>query len=627
MNSPIDILKEYWGHHSFRTPQEEIITSVLNKKNTIALLPTGGGKSICFQVPALLMDGICIVISPMVSLIKDQVDSLQEKGIKAATIYAGTSQDEIITLFDNIKFGGYTFLYLSPERLSSNFIKEKIKELTVSLIAVDEAHCISEWGHDFRPSYRQIHVLQEIRPNATYIALTATATENVLNDISKNLKIEDATVFKKSFLRKELGYRIFNVEDKLPRLLLALNKSNKPAIVYVRSRNRTKEVAAFLNANGIKTSYYHGGLSSEEKKEAFNSWMNEKTQAMVATNAFGMGIDKSNVALVVHLDLPYSIENYVQEAGRAGRNGERSFSMVFQNSNDIHAVKSQFKSGIPALKEVKQVYRNLLQYYNIALGELSIKVHAFKLGDFCERYNLSLAKTNTILKVLANNGIIELHTSSGIRSSIQFIIDSNQLINYKNRSESIRTIVDTILRSYPGIYEHEVKINEFTIAKKARVTSKKVKEVLQKLNADNVVVYNEANGGHYLYFLVPREDDRTINRISKNIKNYLTQQQKKISSLIEFIENDRICRSIQLLTYFGEDNASDCGICDVCIQKQHVVELENLILTLLDKHKELSSFEIQTHLNANEKDILIHLRNLLSEGKIAVNSVNKYYKV
>ncbi len=627
MINPLDILKKYWGYHSFRTPQEEIISSVLCKKDTIALLPTGGGKSICFQVPALLMDGVCIVISPMVSLIKDQVDSLQEKGIKAATIYAGTKQDEIITLFDNVKFGGYKFLYLSPERLSSSFIKEKIKELNVSLVAIDEAHCISEWGHDFRPSYRQIAVLQEIHPHVNYIALTATATENVLEDISKNLKFEDPTIFKKSFLRKELGYRIFNVEDKLTRLLHLFDRSNNPAIVYVRSRNRTKEIASFLNANRIKASYYHGGLPSEEKRDAFNNWMNEKTQVMVATNAFGMGIDKSNVAMVVHLDLPYSIENYVQEAGRAGRNGERSFSIVLQNNNDIRAIKTQFKSGTPTLKEVKEVYQNLVKYYKVALGEWSLDAHAFKLNDFCERYNLPLTKTNTTLKVLVNNGIIELHTLGGTRSSLQFIIHSNQLINYKSSSESIRYVIDTILRSYPGIYEHEVKINEFTIAKKAGVTSKKVKEILQKLNTEQIATYKEASNDHQLYFLVPREDDRTINRISKNIKKYLVLQQQKISNLIDFIENDTICRSVQLLTYFGENNAFACGICDVCMQKDTVKELEVAILELLDQYNELSSLEIKTHLNATEKDILIHLRNLLSEGEIAVNSINKYHKV
>ena len=628
MIAPLDILKKYWGHTEFRAPQEEIISSVLNRKNTITLLPTGGGKSICFQVPAMLMDGICVVISPTISLIKDQLENLKEKGIKAATIHAGTSKDDIIILFDNLKFGGYKFLYLSPERLSSSFVKEKIKELNVSIVAIDEAHCISEWGHDFRPSYRQISTLQEIHPNASYVGLTATATKDVLADICKNLKIEDAAIFKKSFLRKELAYQVLYVEDKLTRLLQTFKIYKNPSIIYVRSRKRTEEIAAFLNANNFQASYYHGGLTSEEKKSAFNNWMHEKTQIMVATNAFGMGIDKSNVEVVMHLDLPNSIENYVQEAGRAGRNGEQSISIVLQNNNDIHSLKSQFEAGTPTLKEIKEVYKYLLQYYMVAMGELPIDPYPFKLTEFCNRYNLTFIKTNTILKVLANNGIIELHASLGRRSSLQFIISSNQLIHYKSQSASTHKVVDTILRNYVGIYDHDVHINEFSIAKKTGTTSKKIKEVLQKLNADKVAQYVEASDYSQLYFLVPREDDRTINSVSKNIKSYLKQQQQKISNLIDFIKNDRICRSVQLLSYFGEENAKDCGICDVCQQKQNTrIDFRTEVLNLLKKHKELSSIEIQTYLRANEKDILIHLRNLLLEGRIAINGTNKYYIV
>lgn len=625
MSNPLDILKKYWGHTAFRAPQEEIITSILEKRNTIALLPTGGGKSICFQVPALLTDGICIVVSPIISLIKDQVDSLRNKGIKATTIYAGTPQDEIITLFDNLKYGGYKFLYVSPERLSSHFIKEKIKELSVSFIAVDEAHCISEWGHDFRPSYRQISALKELHPNVHYVALTATATPQVLEDISENLNIENAAVFKKSFFRKNLGYQILYAEDKLTRLLQVFQKHIKPSIIYVRSRKRTREIATFLNANHIKATYYHGGLSSKEKEDAFNLWMSEKNQVMVATNAFGMGIDKSNVATVVHLDLPYSIENYVQEAGRAGRNGEHANSFILQNKNDILSIKSQFEAGIPTIKEIKTVYRHLLQYFKVPFGELSQDSHPFKLGEFCQRYDLPQTKTNSILKVLVNNGIVELNNTAEMRSSLQFIIDSKRLIDYKSSSKNIRVVVDAILRSYPGIYEHEVRINEFNIAKKAGVTSNQVKEVLHKLHIDAVILYKEGSDHHQLHFLVPREDDRTINTVSKNIKSYLRQQQLKINNLIHFVENNNICRSVQLLSYFGEHDTSDCGICDVCLQKKEQKDLREHIVHLLTVQKELSSLEIQTELQANEKDILIHLRNLLAEGKIAVNHVNKYY--
>ena len=302
MISALEILKEYWNHNAFREPQDQIINAVTENNNVIALLPTGGGKSICFQIPAMLKDGICIVISPLIALMQDQVDNLNNKGIKATTIPSGTSQDDLIVLFDNIRFGNYKFLYLSPERLQSTFIQEKIKQLNVNLIAVDEAHCISEWGHDFRPSYRNIKILKELKPAAPIIALTATATKEVIDDISKSLEIKNATIFKKSFYRDNLAYQVFSLEDKLGRLLQICTKTKAPIIIYVSSRNKTKEIATFLNANKFKASFYHGGLSAVNKKEAFDNWISEKTPIIVATNAFGMGIDKDNVKVVIHLD-------------------------------------------------------------------------------------------------------------------------------------------------------------------------------------------------------------------------------------------------------------------------------------------------------------------------------------
>ena len=318
----LKILQHYWGYTSFRAPQQKIITTVLNGKNTIALLPTGGGKSICFQVPALVNEGVCIVISPLIAFMQDQVDSLINKGIKATTIPSGSSQDAIITLFDNIRFGNIKFLYLSPERLQSRFIQDKIKQLNVNLIAIDEAHCISEWGHDFRPSYQNIAILKELHPTTNIIALTATATKKVIDDIIISLGIENPTIFKKSFFRENLAYQIFNTDDKLGKLHQIFTKTKAPAIVYVNSRAKTKDICAYLNVNGFKSTYYHGGLSNTEKQLSFDNWITEKTPIIVATNAFGMGIDKPNVKVVIHLNLPASIENYIQEAGRGGRNGK-----------------------------------------------------------------------------------------------------------------------------------------------------------------------------------------------------------------------------------------------------------------------------------------------------------------
>lgn len=626
MKGPLDILKQYWGHQSFKEPQGEIIESILTKKDTIALLPTGGGKSICFQVPALLLDGICVVVSPMVSLIKDQVEGLQKKGIKAATILAGSSHDDIVRLFDNLKFGNYSFLYLSPERLSSTLIKEKIRELNISMIVVDEAHCISEWGHDFRPSYRHISILKEIHPKAHYVALTATATQEVLTDIIGNLQLNASNIYKKSFARRELAYNIHTVENKLERLLHIFSSNKQPAIIYVRSRKRANEIARFLNANNLKAVYYHGGRTAEEKEEAFQQWMSESAKIMVATNAFGMGIDKANVRTVIHIDLPYSIENYIQEAGRAGRDGSRSNSIVLQNSNDIRSVLAQVEAATPSLKEIKHIYKTLHQYFQISIGELTEDTHKLSVQEFCSRYNFNVAKTNSVLKILVNNSIISLINSNNQRSSLQFNIGSSQLLDYKNRSGRLQPIIDIVLRNYPGIYEQPVYINEFSIAKKAKVTSDFVRSALKKMDAEEIVLYIEGSDDLQLNFLVPREDDRTINAIAKDIQRYLDMRRQKVTSLVEFINNDTVCRSVQLLHYFGEEQPTECGMCDVCSAKKSTAHhLESDILEILENQKEVSSLEIEVLLGVNEKDILIHLRNLLAENKIAINHINKYY--
>ncbi|QMU65314.1 MAG: RecQ family ATP-dependent DNA helicase [Flavobacteriaceae bacterium] len=626
MKKPIDILQRYWKHTEFRDTQEAIISSILEKKDTLVVLPTGGGKSICFQIPALLSDGVCIVISPTISLMKDQVKHLNEKGITAVTINAGSSQGEVITVFDALKSEVSKFLYISPERLSATFIKEKIKELNVHLIAIDEAHCISEWGHDFRPSYRNINTLKEIHPKATCVALTATATLKVIDDIIKNLDIPNAAIFKKSMKRAQLAYRVIDAEDKLGKLLQFFSKKKSPAIVYVNSRKKTQEIASFLNANHIRASFYHGGLSFPEKQIAYDDWIREKTKIMVATNAFGMGIDKANVGLVIHLDIPNSIENYVQEAGRAGRNGNKAFSVVLQNNNDTRKYKEQLESALPTIKEVKEVYKKLNQYFGIAYGELPGNAFHIHFSEFCHRYHLYFSKTTTIFNLLVNNGIIAINTAFNKKSTLQFRISSERLIRYKKQSSTIKKIIDTIIRNYTGIFDHKIKIDEFFIAKKAQTTSKNVTNVLTKLHREEIVRYKATATANTIYFLVQREDDRTINRISKNITIYLKQRKQKGIELIHFIKNKTVCRSAQLLFYFGEITTVDCGVCDVCLsQRYQTTDYSPEILKLLKRHPELSSAEIQTYINANEKDILIYLQHLLSEEKIGISDYNKYY--
>ena len=626
MISPREILKEYWGHSAFRPLQEEIIGAVLAQKNTVALLPTGGGKSICFQVPALLLKGVCIVISPLTALMEEQVTRLQEKGIKAMRIPAKSSQDEMIALFDNLKFGDFKFLYISPERLQSRFIQQKIKELTVSFVAIDEAHCISEWGHDFRSSYRKINILRELLPNVNFIALTATANQKVIEDIFSNLELADGVLFKQSFKREKLAYQIFTIEDKLNRLLQIFKKTKTPAIVYINSRKKAEEISNFLNANNLSSSFYHAGLSTEIKKSTFENWMTEKTPIIVATNAFGMGIDKANVGVVIHLNIPSSIENYVQEAGRAGRNGKKSFSVVLQNDTDIRLFKEQLERNLPTIKEIKEIYKKMFQHFQIGNGELLETPFEFNFLEFCEKYGFSSSKVTTCLKLLSNQGIVTVQTDFNKKSLVHFTTTSKKVINFTKNNDKLHQFISVVLRNYGGIFEQETKIDEYYLAKKAGITNQQVRKYLTKLEDAEVLIYKQAESNTEVLFLHPREDEKTINRNAKEIQQYLDQKRKKAADLIDFIKNNTLCRSKQILTYFDEKETKVCGICDVCLSnKKAPPSLRNNILELLSKTTAISSLEICHLIDTNEKHILIHLQTLLSEGKIALNHQNKFY--
>ena len=626
MIAPKEILKKYWNYSEFRPQQEEIITSVLEQNDVIALLPTGGGKSICFQIPALSKEGVCIVISPLIALMQDQVENLNKRGIKAIHIPSRKSQDELITLFDNIKFGGFKFLYISPERLQSYFVQQKIKELAINLIAIDEAHCISEWGHDFRPSYRNIRILKELKANVNFIALTATANKKVIRDITKNLDLKEPKVFRKSFLRKNLAYQIFTIEDKLQRLIQIFTKTKKPAIVYVNSRKKTEQIATFLNSKNFKSSFYHGGMSSIEKNISFENWMTEKTPIIVATNAFGMGIDKANVGLVIHLDLPSSIENYVQETGRAGRDQKKSFAVLLFNKNDTLLFKERLEKTQLTLKDIKEILKKLYQNFTISLGEFNENPHPFNLLEFSEKYNFSVSKVDTAIKMLSNSGILEINNHYNKKSTLRFIVSSKTVLNYLNQNTIIKKFTNSILRSYAGLFEQEVKIDEFYIAKKNGITTKQVASNLAYLQNDNIIEYAPVKNKVDLLFLLPREDDYTVNRFSKELKQFIIQKKKKSDSLIAFLNNDKICRSIQVLNYFDEFKTKKCGICDVCISENSKPNpnLSLEIIHLLKVKKSLSSSEISVSLIANEREILIHLRQLLSDDKIQINHLNKY---
>jgi len=627
MISPKEILKEYWSFSSFREPQEDIIKAVLQQKDVITLLPTGGGKSICFQVPAMVKEGVCLVISPLIALMQDQVESLKKRNIKATTIKSGSSQDEIVTLFDNIKFGNIKFLYISPERLQSIFMQQKIKELNISFVAIDEAHCISEWGHDFRPSYRNIKILKEIIPDVNFIALTATANKRVLKDISSNLELKNPSIFRNSFARDNLAYQVFTVEDKLSRLAQIFTKTKLPAIIYVNSRKKTVELANFLNAKNFKSSFYHGGLSAKEKQISFDNWMTERTSIMISTNAFGMGIDKSNVGIVIHFDVPFSIENYIQESGRAGRNKKKSFAVLLKNENDIAIYKEYVKKGLPSILEIKEVHRKLYQYFRISNGEISETPYGFNLLEFSEIYKFIPIKVDTILKILSNNGVLELTNTYNQKSTVIFTESSKNVISYAIRNIYTKSFIDTLLRTYTGLFKQEVKVDEFLLAKKNNITSKQVIANLERLEQEEILIYNKVKTDTEIRFLVPREDDITINRFSREISQFLKQKEKKSEDFLAYITNNKVCRSIQILEYFDEISTKKCGICDVCLSKKRNItkDISSEILSILKQKNDLTSQEINQHLKANEKDILIHLRQLLSANKVQINHQNKYH--
>ena len=627
METPQEILIKYWQHSQFRDPQEAIINTVLKGEDTVVLLPTSGGKSICYQVPALLLEGVCIVISPLIALIKDQVNSLKEKNIKAIALTSQLSQDEIVVAFDNLQFGGIQFLYLSPEKLQSKFIQDKIKQLNVSLIAIDEAHCISEWGHDFRPSYLELKILKELQPEATTIALTATATQKVLDDIQHNLEIENATIFKKSFQRKNLAFHVITTEDIYGKLLQILNKLNESVIVYTNNRKQTKEVSDFLKRNNFKSSFYHGGLSTNEKNEAFSNWMSDCTHVMVATNAFGMGIDKANVRAVIHINIPNSLENFIQESGRAGRDSKDSYSLLLSNKSSLFETETKFNSNLASTKFIKRIYFNLNQFHAISLGELPLSSFNFSLQEFCAKYQLNILQTYNAIKVLERENIILLDENYNKKSSLKFLISNQKLFNYLEDNTSKTNLIQLILRSYGGIFEHFTIINELIIAKKLNIKKKDVIENLKELHSLGILNYSYADTSSKLTFLVIREDEYTINRISKNIERQNNLKHEKLKSVISFIENNKICRSVQLLAYFDETSTTPCGKCDVCVSKaSKPTDIKVVVTQILEalKKQPLSSKELSTILSFSEKELLNSLKILLEKHKITITSQNKF---
>ena len=625
---PKILLENFWGFKSFKGSQEGIIKAVLEERDVLALLPTGGGKSLCFQIPALAKDGICIVISPLVALIQNQVEVLKEKGIKAIALTGGISYEEVNNLLDNCLYGQYKFLYLSPERLQQELVRDRIQQMNVNLIAIDEAHCISQWGHDFRPAYLGCSKLRELIPAAPIIALTATATEVVAKDIVENLTLINPMIVKDSFSRTNIAFSVSWEEDKryqLKQLCLQLDHS---AIVYVRTRRATQDLANYLQRNKCSASYFHGGLSKKEKKERLDLWLNNKVRTMVATNAFGMGIDKPDVSLVVHYQIPDCIENYFQEAGRAGRNGEPARAVLLTNTMDIKQVKNQFLSVLPDIPFLKLVYNKLNNYFQIPYGEGYNESYPLNFNAFCETYSLHPILAYNALRVLDQNSVLALSEAFSKKTTLRFSTDKEVLFSYLEKNRNLAAIVQTLLRTYGGVFEFDTKINTLLVAKKAGVGEEDVLTVLRRLQSEDIIEYHEQDSDLEITFLVPREDDSTIHVFAPKVRALNNTKIKNIEAILGYINNKKVCRNKQLLHYFGEHVEKDCGKCDVCMAKAPVNEnltsfISEEIIRLLNSHSKTSR-ELIKSMPYDKNIILKTLRVMLETEKIRINTRNEY---
>lgn len=629
MQDALNILEKYWNHSNFRPLQVEIIQDLLAKKDVIALLPTGGGKSVCFQVPSMMQEGLCLVISPLIALMEDQVNALQAKGIKAMALTGGMPYAEVDQKLDNCIYGNYKFLYLSPERLQQELVQERIKQMNLNLIAVDEAHCISQWGHDFRPAYRNILLLRELKPEVPVVALTATATPEVVEDIGEQLEMKDAVVHRKSFARENIAYDVLQAEDKFYQLQQLLQDKTTTAIIYVRSRKATIEITDYLNKQGYSAQAFHGGLKNEEKSKRLEAWLMNRKFVMVATTAFGMGIDKPDVRQVIHLNLPESLESYFQEAGRAGRDEKFASATIITNSSDIPLLKNQFLSTLPEVAEVKEIYKKLNSYFSIAYGEGENTTHDFNFAEFCDRYNFNSMKAYNALEALDRCSIIRLSQQFHKKTELQFIISGKQLSFYLQENPKYDNLVKAILRTYGGIFENKVNINLQAVCKKSGTTDEQALFYLEQLKKDDIIDFDYAQQDSSITFLVPREDDITINPVAGFIRLHNESKKQKIEAVLKYVANNEKCRSRQLLEYFGEKNTKDCGICSVCRKKNSVLTRKEMntiykkVATIL-RNKESSSRELTQQIEYSEEHIIKVLQLLVEKNILSRTADNKY---
>ncbi len=615
------ILQQYWGYPSFRPLQEDIVDSVMAGKDTLALLPTGGGKSICFQVPAMAMEGLCLVITPLIALMKDQVAHLVAKGIHAAAIYSGMHPDELELAYNQAVFGRLKFLYVSPERLQTNAFIEALRKMKVCLLAVDESHCISQWGYDFRPPYLKIADIRPYMPKTPVLALTATATAKVVDDIQVRLGFKEKNVFQSSFERKNVTYNVVREADKygvLRRKLEAMKEGS--AIVYVRNRKRTQVIADWLNSVGISATFYHAGLDAKTRDQRQDLWMKGKVKVIAATNAFGMGIDKPDVRLVIHMDLPDSIEAYFQEAGRAGRDLKPSEAFLLVSPADIQKLQDNLAQSFPELDRIKLIYNALGNYFNIPVGAGENVSYPFVLTDFANRYGFNVVEVFHTLKILEKEGFLVLSDSFDEPSKVMVKASRDDIYGFQVNNPQYGELIKCMLRSLPGVMTDFVKINEETLAKKTGLTAEKVQEQLKKLESYNFLSYAPRNDKPQILFLSEFVDTKHFGLSKENYYDRKKDAEERVKAVVDFVNNDRECRSVQLLRYFNEKTKKTCGRCDVC-QRQAVVpydSIEEKLRTVMGE-EELPVKEVLSRCDEfDESQVLDAIRFLVDNGVLQV---------
>lgn len=620
------ILNKYWGYHSFRPLQEEIITSVMDGNDTLALLPTGGGKSICFQVPALAQEGTCIVVSPLIALMKDQVDNLRKKGIPAVAVTSAMHKREIDIAFDNCIYGNIRFLYLSPERLSTPIARARIQKMKVSLIAVDEAHCISQWGYDFRPGYLEIAKLRELQPGVPVLALTATATPEVVEDIQEKLLFKRKNVLQKSFERKNLVYVVISEEDKHSRLLKVVNNVGGTGVVYVRNRKKTQEVAAFLQKNKIPSDYYHAGLTPGERSQKQDSWIKDKTRVIVATNAFGMGIDKPDVRFVVHLDLPDSLEAYFQEAGRAGRDEEKAYAVMLYNQADINKLRSSVEMSFPSIEEIRQTYQALANYYQLAVGSGEGNAFDFDISELCRNYKLEPVTVFNSIRFLEKEGYISATEAVYQPSRINFTLNKEELYKFQVANPKYDPFIKLLLRSYGGTFENFVKISESDIAYRSKTSREKVVNLLTRLQQAGVLAYIPQSHLPQIVYTQPRLDVKTLHISKQHLEERKASAIKRMERVIDYITSRHRCRSQLLLAYFNETETYRCGNCDVCLERNKLeltdIDFDSIarqVVLLLAPHPMPLHTLINSIRGYKEDKAIKVVQWLLDSGKLRYN--------